>query len=33
MNNDMVIKETKVWGNFYNVKNINKRIRLMKNID
>ena len=30
MNNDMVIKETKVWGNFYNVKNINKRIRLMK---
>jgi hypothetical protein len=30
MNNDMVIKETKVWGNFYNVKNVNKRIRLMK---
>ena len=30
MNNDMVIKETKVWGNFYNVKNGNKRIRLMK---
>ena len=26
----MVIKETKVWGNFYNVKNVNKRIRLMK---
>ena len=30
MNNDMVIKETTVWGKFYNVKNVNKRIRLMK---
>ena len=26
----MVIKETNVWGNFYNVKNVNKRVRLMK---
>ena len=30
MNNDMVIKKTNVWGNFYNAKNLNKRIRLMK---
>ena len=30
MNNDIIIKETKVWGKFYNVKNVNKRIRLMK---
>ena len=29
----MVIKETKVWGNFYNVKNIKKRIRLMKKLE
>ena len=30
MNNDIVIKESKVWGNFNNVKNVKKRIRLMK---
>ena len=30
MNNDMIIKKTNVWGNFYNVKNVDKRIRLMK---
>ena len=26
----MIIKETKVWGHFNNIKNIEKRIRLMK---
>lgn len=26
----MIIKKTNVWGQFYNIKNINKRIRLMK---
>lgn len=26
----MIIKETKVWGHFNNIKNIDKRIRLMK---
>ena len=30
MNNDMVIRETNVWGNFSNVKNVNKRMRLME---
>ena len=30
MNIDMVIKKTNVWGNFYDVKNKNKRIRLIK---
>ena len=30
MNNDMIIKKTNVWGNFHNVRNVNKRIRLMK---
>jgi hypothetical protein len=30
MNNNMIIKETKVWGHFNNIKNIEKRIRLMK---
>jgi len=30
MNNNMIIKETKVWGHFNNIKNIDKRIRLMK---
>ena len=30
MDNDMVIKETKVWGIYHNVKNVNKRTRLMK---
>lgn len=28
--NDMIIKETNVWGNFHNVTNVNKRVRLMK---
>jgi hypothetical protein len=30
MNNDMIIKETNVWGNFHNIRNVDKRIRLMK---
>ena len=30
MNNDMIIKKTNVWGNFHNVRNVDKRIRLMK---
>lgn len=30
MNNDMIIKETNIWGNNSNVKNIDKYIRLMK---
>lgn len=30
MNNDMIIKETNVWGHFHNVRNVNKRLRLMK---
>jgi|TARA_B110000967_G_C18486012_1_gene364462 hypothetical protein len=30
MNNDMVIKETTVWGQCHNIRNVNKRIRLMK---
>ena len=30
MNDDMIIKETKVWGQYYNVKNVYKRIRLIK---
>jgi hypothetical protein len=30
MNSDMVIKETNVWGQFYNVRNMIKRTRLMK---
>jgi hypothetical protein len=27
---DMIIKETTVWGQSHNVRNVNKRIRLMK---
>jgi hypothetical protein len=27
---DMIIKKTNVWGNFHNVRNVDKRIRLMK---
>ena len=30
MNNDMIIKKTNVWGNFHNVRNVDKRLRLMK---
>ena len=30
MNNEMIIKETNVWGNFHNIRNVDKRIRLMK---
>ena len=30
MNNDMTIKETNVWGLLHNVRNVNKRTRLMK---
>ena len=30
MNNDMIIKKTNVWGQFHNVKNVDKRTRLMK---
>jgi len=30
MNNDMIIKKTNVWGQYHNIKNIDKRIRLMK---
>jgi len=30
MNNDMIIKETKVWGQYHNIRNVYKRIRLMK---
>lgn len=30
MKNDMVIRETNVWGYWYNTRNMNKRIRLMK---
>ena len=26
----MIIKETNVWGNFHNIRNVDKRIRLMK---
>jgi hypothetical protein len=33
MNNDMVIRETNVWGNCHNVRNPNKRIRLMKKLE
>jgi hypothetical protein len=28
--NDMIITKTNVWGNFHNVRNIDKRIRLIK---
>jgi hypothetical protein len=28
--NDMIIKKTHVWGQFYNVRNVDKRLRLMK---
>ena len=30
MDNDMIIKETNVWGHFHNVRNVDKRLRLMK---
>jgi len=30
MNNEMIIKKTNVWGHYYNVKNVDKRLRLMK---
>lgn len=30
MNNEMIIKKTNVWGQYYNVKNVDKRLRLMK---
>ena len=30
MNNDMIIKETNIWGHFHNVRNFDKRVRLMK---
>ena len=30
MNNDMIIKKTNVWGQFHNVRNVDKRKRLMK---
>jgi hypothetical protein len=33
MNNDMVIRETNVWGNYHNVRNLNKRIRMMKKLE
>lgn len=29
-NNDIIITKTSVWGQFHNVKNLDKRIRLMK---
>ena len=29
----MVIKETNVWGNYHNVRNLTKRIRLMKKLE
>ena len=28
--NNMIIKKTNVWGNFHNIKNVDKRIRLIK---
>lgn len=30
MDNDMIIKETNVWGHFHNVRNVVERLRLMK---
>ena len=30
MNTDMIIKETNIWGQFNNVRNMDKRIKLMK---
>jgi hypothetical protein len=30
MSNDMIIKETNVWGHYHNVRNTDKLIRLMK---
>ena len=30
MNDDMVIKETNIWGDYHNIRNVNKRVRLIK---
>jgi hypothetical protein len=26
----MVIRETNIWGDYHNIRNVNKRVRLMK---
>ena len=33
MNTDMIIKKTNVWGQFHNVRIVDKRIRLMKKLE
>ena len=30
MNDDMVIRETNIWGDYHNIRNVNKRVMLMK---